>query len=205
MRRLLGITGIVFFGILMLTSCMNEDNYQPRRKGYFRIALPEKKYVKYDAGCPFTFEYPAYARVVKDTDNDAQPCWLNVVYPQFKGKLYLSYKVVNGNLPQYLDACRLFAIKHEIKASAINESDVINRKEHMYGLIYDIEGNAASNMQFYLTDSTHNFIRGALYFYSVPNKDSLAPVLSFIKEDILHMIKTFRWKEYGADTLTTSN
>lgn len=190
---------------VVLSSCMNEETYQPRRKGYFRIALPDKKYVKYDSTCPFTFDYPVYAKVVRDSDNDAQPCWLNVIYPQFRGKLYLSYKVVNGNLAEYLDQCRLFAIKHEVKASAINESDVINPKERVFGLIYDIQGNAASNMQFYLTDSTHNFIRGALYFYSVPNKDSLAPVLNFIKQDVYYMIKSFRWKSIDTTTALTTH
>ena len=173
---------------------MNDSSYRPRRKGYFRIALPAKKYVTYHSACPFTFDYPVYAKVVKDTGSGAQPCWLNVVYPQFRAKLYLSYKVINGNLPEYLSECRFFAVKHEVKASAINQSDVVNSKKKVYGLIYDIEGNAASNMQFYLTDSTHNFIRGALYFYAVPNNDSLAPVLSFIKKDVYDMIKTFQWK-----------
>lgn len=186
--------------LLLFASCMNDDNYQPRRKGYFRIALPEKKYTTYSSGCPFTFEYPTYAEVVKDSDSDAQPCWLNVVYPRFKGKLYLSYKELDthSNLRSFTEECRTFASKHEIKASAIDEKDWDNPKERVYGLIYDIEGNAASNFQFYLTDSTHNFIRGALYFYSVPNKDSLEPVLKFVKQDIYHMVETFRWK--GNDT-----
>jgi gliding motility-associated lipoprotein GldD len=175
---------------------MNDESYQPKRKGYFRIALPEKQYIKYDKDCPFTFEYPSiYSKVVKDTENDAQPCWLNIVYPTFKGKLYLSYKILDNNLNTYIEECRTFAVKHEVKASAINEKDWINKKEKVYGLIYDIEGNAASNMQFYLTDSTRNFIRGALYFYSIPNKDSLEPVLKFIKADIYHMVETFQWKD----------
>jgi gliding motility-associated lipoprotein GldD len=179
----------------MFTGCMGDDNFQPKRKGYFRIAFPDKQYTEYNSGCPFSFEYPTYANVAKDSEQDSQPCWLNVVYPKFKGKLYLSYKMVNGNLNEYLEECRTFAVKHEIKASAINEREVANAKEKVYGLIYDIEGNAASNMQFYLTDSTKNFIRGALYFYSVPNKDSLEPVLAFIKQDIYHMVETFRWKD----------
>jgi gliding motility-associated lipoprotein GldD len=174
---------------------MGDENYQPRRKGYFRIVLPEKKYTRYDRDCPFTFEYPVYAKVVKDTENDAQPCWLNVVYPQFRGKLYLSYKTLNGNLDQFIEDCRSFAVKHEVKASAIDEKDWINKDAKVYGLIFDIEGNAASNFQFYLTDSTKNFVRGALYFYSVPNKDSLEPVVKFIKADLYHMVETFRWKD----------
>lgn len=179
--------------IICLASCIDNDDYLPKRKGYFRINFPEKRYTKYKSECPFSFDYPVYAQVVKDDDPTAEPCWLNVVFPTFKAKIYLSYKTVNGNLPQLLDECRMFAIKHEVKASAINESDVSNKKEHIYGLIYDIQGNAASNMQFFLTDSTKNFIRGALYFYTSPNKDSLEPVLQFIKKDVYNMVQSFRW------------
>jgi gliding motility-associated lipoprotein GldD len=189
------------FCLMFIASCMNDDSTMPRRKGYFRIALPEKQYTTYSEECPFTFEYPVYAKVVKDTEPGAQPCWLNVVYPAFHAKLYLSYKVVNGNLDKYLEESRSFAVKHEVKASAINEKDWTNASAKVYGLIYDIEGNAASNMQFYLTDSTTNFIRGALYFYSIPNKDSLAPVVNFLKEDIVHMVETFHWKKNNADTV----
>lgn len=172
-----------------------DDNYTPKRRGYFRITFPERKYVTYSADCPFTFDHPVYSQVVPDTDPGADPCWLNIVFPQFKGKIYLSYKVVNNNLNQYLEETRAFAMKHEVKASAINESEVVNKEAHVYGLIYDIQGNAASNIQFYLTDSVHNFIRGALYFYSTPNKDSLEPVLQFIKKDVYSIVQSFRWKE----------
>ncbi len=192
------LAGIVL--LLCLTSCMDNDNYTPKRKGYYRITFPERKYLTYNAECPFSFNYPDYSQVIKDDEPGAEPCWLNIVFPQFKGKIYLSYKVVNGNLNQYLEECRVFAIKHEVKASAINESTISNTKEHVYGLIYDIQGNAASNIQFYLTDSTKNFIRGALYFYSVPNKDSLEPVLQFIKKDVYDMVQSFRWK---TDSLPT--
>lgn len=105
------------------------------------------------------------------------------------------------NLGAYLEECRKFVVEHEVKASAINERTVENSKDRIYGMIFDIEGNAASNMQFYLTDSTRNFVRGALYFYAVPNKDSLEPVLNFVKEDINHLIETFRWKNTDPSTL----
>ncbi len=190
----------LLFILLFMASCMNEDYNIPRRKGYFRIALPEKQYRSFNNGCPFTFEYPVYAKVVPDTEPGAEPCWMNVVFPSFNGKIYLSYKQVSGNLPRLIEECRTFAVKHEVKASAINERDWTNYNNKVYGLIYDIEGDAASNMQFYLTDSTQHFIRGALYFYSIPNKDSLAPVLKFIKQDIYHLVETFRWKSNSTNT-----
>jgi len=106
----------------------------------------------------------------------------------------MSYLTIDANLDAYTEECRKFVVEHEVKASAINEQQVANKKDKIYGTIYDIEGNAASNMQFYLTDSTRNFVRGALYFYAVPNKDSLEPVVNFVKQDINHLIQTFRWK-----------
>lgn len=182
--------------LVLLASCMNDTSPIPRRKGYFRIALPEKTYTRYNDECPFTFEYPTYAKVLPDNDPTAEPCWLNIAFPSLRAKIYLSYKPVNGNLPQLIEECRAFAVKHEVKATAINEKDWTNRQDRVYGLIYDIEGDAASNMQFYLTDSTTSLVRGALYFYSVPNKDSLAPVLKYIKQDIYHLVETFKWKNY---------
>jgi len=185
--------------LIFLASCMDNDNYVPKRKGYFRIDFPERHYIKYSSACPFNFDYPDYAQVMKDDDPQAEPCWLNIVFPRYKAKIYLSYKVINNDLKELLDECRMFAIKHEVKASAINENSVINSKEHIYGLIYDIQGNAASNIQFYLTDSTKNFVRGALYFYAPPNKDSLEPVLQFIKKDVYNIVQSFRWAQ---DTVT---
>ncbi len=173
-------------------ACNSNPDYAPKRTGYMRIALPEKKYVSYTADCPFTFDYPQYATVLRDSGSHS--CWLNIVFSRFKCNIYMSYLTVDTNLSAYVEECRKFVVEHEVKASSINEREVTNRKDKIYGMIYDIEGNAASNMQFYLTDSTRNFVRGALYFYAVPNKDSLAPVLNFVKGDINHLIETFRWK-----------
>ena len=178
--------------MLYLGGCSSNSGYTPKRTGYFRISLPERKYVTYSSQFPFTFEYPAYATIIHDSS--AHPYWLNIVFPHFKCNVYVSYLTVDTNLRAYVEECRKFVVEHEVKASAINEQDVLNTRDKIYGAIYDIEGNAASNMQFYLTDSTENFVRGALYFYAVPNKDSLQPVVDFVKEDIDHLIKTFRWK-----------
>jgi len=187
--RILSILSLVF--ILYFGSCTGNTDYVPRQTGYFRIALPKRKYTTYSSPCPFTFEYPVYASVLPDTGHF---CWLNVAFSRLHCNIYMSYLTVNRNLQAYTEECRRFVVEHEIKASAINEQTVSNAKDKIYGVIYDIEGNAASNVQFYLTDSTHHFVRGALYFYAVPNKDSLAPVLNFVKEDINHLVQSFRWK-----------
>ena len=188
----LAISSLLF--ALFLAGCTGNTDYTPKRTGYFRIALPERKYVQYISQCPFTFEYPVYASVMHDTGAGTGPYWLNIIFPRFRCNVYMSYLAVDTNLDAYVEECRKFVVEHEVKASAINEQQVMNSKDRIYGMIYDIQGDAASNMQFYLTDSTRNFVRGALYFYAVPNKDSLQPVANFVKEDIKHLIETFRWK-----------
>jgi len=181
---------LVLFSFLV--SC-NQD-YLPKPTGYFRIDLPEKKYQIYDKECPYKFEYPTYFTAIKSDQKDAEPCWLNLSYPSFKVKIHLSYKEVSGNISNLLEECRTLVYKHDIKADAINEtiySDSINK---VYGTLYEIKGNAASNIQFYLTDSIRHFVRGALYFETKPNKDSLAPIINFIEQDVTHLVETLRWK-----------
>jgi gliding motility-associated lipoprotein GldD len=199
--RLLSI--LCLLNAFSLCGCMGNTDYSPKKQGYFRIALPERKYVTYKAECPFVFDYPEYADISRDSGAGAHSCWLNLVFPRFRCNVYMSYLTIDTNLQAYTEECRKFILKHEIKASEINERDVVNRNDKIYGKIFDIEGNAASNMQFYLTDSTQNFIRGALYFYAVPNKDSLEPVVTFVKEDINHLIETFRWRNTVAQTIST--
>jgi len=188
---------LYIFGLLLalsLSACTGDNDLTPKRTGYFRISLPERNYKVYSGNCPFVFEYPQYAIVLRDSGAGHNSFWLNLVFPKFRCNVYMSYLAVDNHLDTLTEECRKFVVEHEVKAEAINEQTVANANDKIYGKIYDIEGNAASNMQFYLTDSTTNFVRGALYFYAVPNKDSLAPVLQFVKEDINHLIQTFRWK-----------
>ncbi len=201
--------------LLILTSCFflifcfsivscnsdDDDTIAPKPKAYYRLSFPEKKYVKYDSICPFTFEMPVYSRIDNDKNYGAEPCWLNLNFPTFSGTLHLSYKVVNGNLKGYLEDTYTLASKHQIKASGIEEHLISRDSNKVYGLIYEIKGNAASSIQFFLTDSLHHFIRGALYFNAVPNSDSIAPVLEFIRKDIYQMIASFKWKDdaYASD------
>lgn len=186
---------ISLFSMTVLLSCNNND-YTPKPRGYFRIDLPKKEYRLFDSSYPYTFEYPSYAYIIPDTLKGSEPYWMDVAFPHFKGSINISYKVVKNNLSKYSEDARTFVNKHIYKATAINEKLVRQKDKKVYGIIYDIEGTAtASSMQFVLTDSIHNFLRAALYFYASPNNDSLAPVLDFIKQDAYHLIETFRWKE----------
>jgi gliding motility-associated lipoprotein GldD len=187
---------LVFSSLIIFTSCVNDEDeiYIPKPKGYFRIDFPKKEYRVYDSICPYSFEIPTYAFIDNDKHLNADPCWLNINFPKYNAKIHLSYKVISNNLDTILNQSRDFVVKHQIKSTGIDEVVIIRDSAKVYGLVYDISGNSASNIQFYVTDSTHHFMRGALYFNSVPNIDSLKIVVDYLRTDILKMIKTFKWK-----------
>lgn len=178
--------------LLLATSCKKE--YIPKPRGYFRIDFPEKAYVPIDsAELPYRFEIPVYGRLVADKERIAEPYWVNLKIPKNKAEVNISYKKVEGNLAALTEDSRTLAYKHSIKADAINERIFVNPQKKVYGTIYMIEGNAASPLQFYLTDSTKHFLRGALYIREVPNIDSIRPVIDFLTPDVIHLIETTEW------------
>ena len=187
--------------LLSLVSCIGNDDENasaPKPRAFYKLNFPEKKYKTYDSICPFTFQTPVYSFVENDKNKSAQPCWLNIFYPLYKAQLYISYNDLNNDLAKHLEDSRELAIKHQVKASGLDEQVLINDSAHVYGLFYDIAGNSASAIQFYVTDSTKHFLRGSLYFECPPNIDSLKIVIDYLREDIMHMIKTFKWKDEPA-------
>jgi gliding motility-associated lipoprotein GldD len=186
----------IFSCVLVLTSCGDDEDevFIPKPKGYFRIDFPKKEYRVYDSLCPYSFEIPTYAFIDNDKHLGADPCWLNINFPKYNAQIHLSYKVVTNNIDSLFSQSRDFVVKHQVKSTGIDETVIIRDSAKVYGLVYDISGNSASNVQFYVTDSTHHFMRGALYFNSVPNIDSLKIVVDYLRLDILQMIKTFKWK-----------
>lgn len=202
-----GILGgiLILFSCVLFPACGGDDEDEaiaPKPRAYYRLVFPEKKYVRYDSACPFSFEIPTYTKMEKDKNYRAEPCWLNLEFPSMNGTLHLTYHEVKNDINAYLDETNELASKHQIKASGIEEKLVARDSSKVYGLIYEIGGNAASSIQFFLTDSTHHFIRGALYFNVAPNTDSIAPVVDFVRKDIYRMIETFEWKSGG--TITSS-
>jgi len=182
------------FLLILLTGISCRESYTPKPRGFLRIEFPDKEYTRFDSTCPFTFEYPVYSEVLPDNDYYSEPCWLNIDFPSFKGMIHMSYKEVRGNLYQYMEDSRSLAYKHTIKADAIKETVYSDPGARVHGILYDIKGDAASSLQFYLTDSNSHFLRGSLYFNVEPDKDSLAPVISYFREDIIHLIESFEWK-----------
>ena len=176
---------------LFVVSC--SDAPTPKPKGYFRIALPEKTYAQYDgAPCPYSFAIPKYASVVPYKDSVAEPCWKYVRFTQFNCEVFLSYKRINGDLTKLLEDSRTLVYKHTLKAESIEETSYLVPGKK-FGVLYDIGGNAASPLQFFITDSTNHFLRGALYFNNAPQPDSLAPVIQFLRPDLIRLMESVEW------------
>lgn len=183
---------------LLLAACQRV--YTPKPRGYFRITLPEKAYRVFDEpGYPYTFEYPVYARIVKDTlffgQAPENPYWINIAFPGLDGKIYLSYKEIGPahTLDRLVNDAYEMTYKNTVKADEI-VPELFRTPNHVSGIFYNVGGNAATAKQFFATDSTAHFLRGALYFYSVPNADSLAPVVKFVEKDMWHLLETLHWR-----------
>ena len=181
--------------LLFLSSCGEPDRPLPKPKGYFRIDLPEKNYVLVDTLGRYAFEVPDYAAITNDPFAPQEKNWINVEMPVFKASVHLTHKDVKGNLGEYLEDVHTMLTKHLQKANGMNDSLIINPDRKVYGMLVEMDGKGvATPLQFYLTDSTANFVRGALYFNFVPNNDSMQPVIDYLRQDIDRMINTFEWK-----------
>ena len=207
---------IALAGFLIFIMACN-SNYSSKKTGYFKIDFPEHKYQLYNnPDFPYQFEYPVYATIVKDSTffdrSPENPYWVNVDFPQFDARIFLSYKIVGGKAVvkvvqqngsekdsvTYNDFDKLrndaFTLtnKNNVVASSIKDSLFIT-SNNVHGIFFSVAGNAATASQFFVTDTTRNFLRGALYFNATPNADSLAPVQQYLKEDMLHLINSFKW------------
>jgi gliding motility-associated lipoprotein GldD len=209
---MLKITTAFAFLFVLSTAC--NSVYTPKRRGYFKIDFPVHQYRVFDQpGYPYTFEYPVYSDVARDSSffdkTPENPYWINIDFPGFRARIYVSYKEIGAptddrtagrgpynSFDKLRDDAFKMTFKHTSKASSI-EPTVIHTPNGVSGIFFDVGGNAATAKQFYLTDSTRNFLRGALYFDATPNEDSLGIVNAFLEKDMEHLINTFRWKKAG--------
>jgi gliding motility-associated lipoprotein GldD len=188
----------VFFLIITLSAC-NSD-YTPKPRGYFKIEMPEKKYVRFEKeGFPYTFEYPVYGNIVQDSlffdEKTENPWWINIDFPQFNGRIHISYKQIYKNNFDSLvnDAFNLSYKQHTSEATGINPEPFTSARGYN-GIYFTLKGNAATSNQFFITDSVRHFLRGALYFSATPNEDSLRPVNQFLRQDVERLINTLEWR-----------
>jgi gliding motility-associated lipoprotein GldD len=179
---------LIFISVILIFSAC-EEVYTPKPRGYFRLNFPEKQYKQFTAKNKFIIQVPTYS-IIDTTRADSG--WYVLKIPQLKASLYLTYRNSN-NIPKELEDSRSLVYKHAVKADDILESNFINYNKKVYGSLYDIKGNVATSVNFHITDSTSKFLRGALYFYAKPNKDSLAPAINFVRKDIVKLIENFSW------------
>ena len=208
---------IIYFLFTLITLSCN-SNYTSKKTGYFKIDFPEKKYTSFNQpGYPYTFEYPVYAKIAKDSsyfeEGSKNPYWINIEFPTFNGTIFISYKQIGGTSlykiknsdGTYRDSVGInsfdkmvndafnLTYKNDVKAYSIEDS-LMHTPNNVTGVFFKVSGNVATAKQFFLSDSVKHFLRGALYFDATPNEDSLRPVNAFLQQDMKHLINTLQWK-----------
>lgn len=195
--RLYPVKYICFFAglcLLALSGC--RADFSPKPKGYNRIDLPAPRYQALSEAHPYFFEHSAYSKILRDSSKAALPHWINVYYPRFDANVQLTYRTINQDpkkLNDLLEDARKLTIKHQIKAEAIEEA-ILKTPKGLTASVAELSGEVPSQFQFYVTDSSKHFFRGALYFRTATANDSLAPVIDYIKKDIIHMLNTLEFK-----------
>ena len=199
MANLRGVVIIALFScILFLVAC--NSPYSSKNKGYSKLSFPAKSYQSFSqASSPYSFEYPSYAvideHVNKQRTGIQKGKWLNIRFPGQEATIYISYIAMQAKqLDTLVKDAYTFANNHNNRASSIVDS-LFQNPQGVDGVFFTIGGEVATPYQFFLTDTTHHFFRGALYYDATPNQDSLAPVNAFLLADIQHILNTFRWKK----------
>lgn len=190
MRQFIQINAFIWC-LLVLVGCQKAST--PRPYGYFRIELPTAEYTAFDGGQGYRFERSVYA-TPQELKHDGEGQWMNLHYDLLNADIHCSYMPVRANLRDLTDDAMEFVYKHVNQASAIPEREFVNDKAKVYGVFFTLQGNTASPYQFFLTDSTKHFFRGAAYCNCRPNADSLQPVLEYLERDIEHLIESFEWR-----------
>ena len=192
-KNLIRIIFIFCAIIFISTSCSNRGTPKPR--GYFRIEFPEKEYVRLDSVMPYSILYPKYSRIETDLSSKSEPHWINVEFPRFNATIHITYKNLESeDIYEILEDIVRLSFSHTVKADAIEEHIYIDDEYDVFGIVFEVKGNAASPLQFFATDSVKHLIRGSLYFNTVPNRDSLSPVIDFLTEDVFLLMENIRWK-----------
>ena len=179
--------------LVLLACCLGffgcKEEVLPKPKAMLRLEYPKSSYLQLEDDCPFIFEYNKAANL-SFSDN----CAIQMDYPAMKGSIYITYKSVEENIRDLLIDAQKLTYEHVVKADDIDQKEYINSKNGVYGMFYEVTGNAASQSQFYVTDSINHFVTGSLYFYSKPNYDSILPAAMYLQRDIRRIMETMKWK-----------
>lgn len=186
---------IVIIAAFLLLSC--SADYLPKPKGFNRIDLPEAAYVPLPDTFPYTFEYSKHAKILRDSSWIAEKYWITLLYPEMGASLQITYKPVTDSIiREFLGDSYKLTSQHNIKAYAIEES-ILELPSGLYASYTELEGEVPTQVQFHITDrdSTDHFLRGALYFKTATKNDSLAPVINYLKKDVLHLLTSLEWRD----------
>ena len=173
---------------LFVVSC--KEDTLPKPISYLRLDYSEASHTQFDEGYPYRFQYSSDAVILKKRNY-----WVDIFYPKLNATLVLTYKPVNNNLRLLFQDAEKLTFKHMIKADDIHGTPYENPTTKVYGKMFEVYGNAATQIQFHATDSVRNFMTGALYFYAKPNYDSIFPAVHHIKKDVVRLMETIEWKE----------
>ncbi|SCY76728.1 gliding motility lipoprotein GldD [Flavobacterium caeni] len=179
-----GLIGIVS---LLVSGC--KDEVLPKPSSQLRLDYPEAQYARFENQCPFAFDMNANAVIQQKSG-----CDFEINYPKMKATVYITYKPVQNNLNVLLRDAQKLTYEHVIKADDITEQPFLNHDERVFGMFYQVNGNAATNAQFYVTDSTRHFIDCSVYFYAKPNFDSIMPAASYVKNDMQRLMESLKWR-----------
>jgi gliding motility-associated lipoprotein GldD len=177
------------FSLLLFLVFSCKKDVLPKPSSQLRLDYRVAEYAHFENECPFTFDINSDAVIKEKTS-----CNFTIDYPKMKATIYISYKPVKNNINLLLRDAQKLTYEHVIKADAITDQPFINKTNKVYGMFYQVNGNAATNAQFYVTDSTKNFIDCSVYFYAKPNFDSVMPAASYIKNDMRRIMETLKWK-----------
>lgn len=176
------------FVVIGFISC--ESHTPPKPKGDLRLEYPKANYQTFQSPCGFQLQYSDFSQITEARN----PCWYYIYYPKMKAKIFITYFPVKNDFNLHVKEAEKMVYEHTIKATAIDTKSFSYPEKKVFGNFYELKGPTASNLQFYITDSTRHFITGNLYFNTRPKPDSLAPAVDYIKKDVLHLIETFNWK-----------
>ena len=189
---------ILFILLVILCSGCEEKNDRPKPKGFLALNYPPAEYKTFQNDCPFTFQVN---QAIKEKPVRDDSCNFQLIYPEKDASIYLTYKPVNDNLKKLLVDAQKIPTKHQIKADAISVDVYEDRKRRVFGNFYRVKGDAASQAQFYVTDSLDHFLSASLYFDAVPNYDSVYPASQYIIQDMKKMMESMKWRSVKADPL----
>ena len=185
---------LVLLFAFFLVACGSD--YLPKPKGYNRIDLPERSYQVTPDTLPYAFEYSKHARLLKDSSWITERYWVNLFYPEMGATIQITYKPVTDSIiREYLSDSYKLTSQHNVKAYAIEES-ILELPSGLFASFTELEGEVPTQAQFHVTDedSTDHFLRGALYFRTATKNDSLAPVIDYVKQDMIHLLTSLEWK-----------